>query len=344
MCDADLETICNSLPQGLKPHANPIQEFPNDVPMIMGLKKTDRGYLGLHLSDFEQAINKYSDNKNNPYSQVFSYLKSLNHKFHVPIWYDCEDRALWTMAHVRNRFPGLPIGIISGVAPGGALSGQRHAFNILWWRKKDKILYSLWDPVLDDFYEIEDFQNKIGEMRAIIAFPPSVDRNERMNPITERYPSLFPLSSKEKGHIIPFDERRLIYPFSGEKGLGKYLQDNDTGDATSYNSAPCHEKHDSVDGRGSDVYKDWFRDYDRALWSFVHVRRAYPGCPVGLAIGKRRKRPGGMLWASYENIIWFRKGDAKNGEITYKYWKPGENSGEGKFSEIDMDSLKTIII
>ncbi|GEM_PF-1509399 len=343
-----LDKIKKNKVEGLEPPADPIEVYPRDILWMDGLginEKTDRGYLGLHIDGINNAIIKFADGDANPYaknknhSNVFSYLDSLNiREDYREIWFDCEDVALSTMAHARNKFPGLPIGIVSGVALKGSIKGQRHAFNILWWRKGKKFYYSLWDPMQKDFYEIDRFLEKIGEMRAIIAFP--TKGNERVEPIPENFSSR---GLSLEGKVIAFDEKRLIYPFGGDDGIKSYLEENDTGDATSFNKV-CKQKHDSVDD--SDTYKNWFLDYDRALWTFVHLRRAYPGCPVGLAIGGRSKKPGGRTSESYEILIWYRENDTKQGTPKRIYWRPSAKPDDvlGRLCEKNMDYLKTVII
>jgi len=71
-----------------------------------------------------------------------------------------------------------------------------------------------------------------------------------------------------------------------------------------------------------DVTRLWKR-YDSALWAFAHVRRAYAGCPVGIAIGDPNKF--GILRAAL--IIWHKKND--NGPITHSFWNPMTPTIEG---------------
>lgn len=315
---------------GLKPRIEPIKIFPGDVPERLGLRfKRDSGFTGMdvdyiktHADRYKGHTNPYEKDKGLPDS-IFSYLYGLNHKNHVNVYYDCEDRAFWTMAHVRHRFPGFPIGMISGVAAEGGpgLTGERHALNVLWWYDETVKSYvcSYWDPILDRFVK------GINQKKAVIGFPLGAGRYD---PIPN---NIDPLDNT----LIAFDEKRLIYPLDGNGGVSEYLENK-----TYENPGECKDPHNSIYDKKSLDFQNRWKRYDEALWTFVHVRRAYPGCPIGVAIGTIDGKK------VYVNIIW---GSDGSGSIIHKYWNPAfehdDKSGEysGKFISGPI-SLNTVFI
>lgn len=304
---------------GLEPRIEPIALFKADVPQRLGLKKTDSGFIGMDVTYIKNYADLYISNTD-PYEQdkdgVFSYLYGLNHKREAKTLYDCEDRAFWAMAHARHKFPGLPICVVSGIAMEGGpgMTGVPHALIGLWWHKKnggvDEYVCSFFDPMLGRFVK------GIKDIKAVIGFP--ID-SERWHPIPESIGSL-------DGKVIAFDEYRLIYPLDGENGISDYLINKRYEEPGN-----CKDPHDSIYDKKSPNFRNRWRDYDKALWEFVHLRHDYAGSPIGVAIGERGGIP------AYEIIIWYID---ESGRISHKYWSPVSDG----FQSTDMDTLKTIFI
>lgn len=296
-----LESIYENLKnEGLKPRAKPIDTYDGPFPGGLVLDPSEKGFLGLYKDGLMGAAGEYDTGETNPYDEnkthkeVFNYLRSLNHTFHVDNYYDCEDRAFWTMAHVRNKFPNFPIGIISGKVK--YVNNQEHALIVLWYKKGPELHYSYWDPKKPGFVPIDSIEP--GNIKAVIAFPLGLDK---VAPIPGTLPSL-------RGKVLIFDNKRLIYHLDD---ISEYLVNE-------------IEKKNCVDD------KDY---YDRALWTFVHVRRYFAGCLYGFAIGIR---DGGT---SYENIFLYKDGE----DWKKKYWNPCADGGNGKFEESDMEPKMVFI-
>ena len=251
---------------------------------------------------------------------VIAYLKKLDFGNYVDTYYDCEDRAFWGVAHVRHRFPGVPIGVASGIVPSGhpLLRGKdpgtkiAHAIIILWYNGKRGLEYLHWDPLPVSVgggkkvpYGKVNLPG-LDEVASITAFPIGRGPDETTTPVTsDKFVSL-------DGSALIFDKDRLIYPLrDGGKGILEYLM------GKQYETKCDDMKYHKIASSQRNFDKRW-KDYDEALWAFAHVRRAYPGCPIGVAIGK----PGDDAKSSAVVILRYNKGDVKGGDPAWMYWDP----------------------
>jgi hypothetical protein len=86
-----------------------------------------------------------------------------------------------------------------------------------------------------------------------------------------------------------------------------------------------HENCDKVAGS-----PNW-RDTSRALWVFAHVRRAYPGIPMGVAFGEKPIDGKSVV----VNILWYKERDDKEGALKSLYWDPSPTANrQVKFKPI----------
>jgi len=256
------------------------------------------GSTGLHTDP--RRIAKYNIN------DLERYLVNIDFTKHIPNYYDCEDRAFWGIAHLRHAFPGCPVGVASGYALEGPVASQSdkaHAVIILWYIENDKFNYVFWDPLPGCQLEIKRFNSQI-----VIAFPMGLNQPSSSDPAPLR---TVPVSSRLLPNpqgipIVIFDDKRMIYKFNtpDEKGLLDYLKK-----AKYENECVDFSEHTIRDPTAfyEEPNRKW-RHYDQALWAFAHVRRSYPGCPVGLAIN-RHKEPFSAL------VIWRPQGGVV-------YWNP----------------------
>jgi len=227
-----------------------------------------------------------------PIETVEDELKNLNFSNYIKVFHDCEDRAFWGFAHLRHRFPGIPVGVASGFAVEGPVSemaDKSHAVILLWYRERGELKHVYWDP-------LPGYQGEVKfDPSIFITFPIGKSEIPMVNPVPTDYYRI-------NNNTIVFDERRMVYELrtGDKKGLLDYLERGD------YDTA-CKESHEIFNK--PDFPEKW-RDYDRALWAFAHIRRDYAGCPVGVAIGN----PGNGK--SYSAVILWDK------NLSVHYWDP----------------------
>lgn len=308
---SNLQNVHKQL-KGLDPYVDPIEIYDDDVPRRIkpSLEVVESGFIYMDVASIKKGAGIYYKCM----SKVKEYLKSLKqfNQHHVDHYYDCEDRAFWTMAHLRYKFPGFPVGVVSS-------KNKEHAVNVIWYRHKNEktnkitYKYKYWDPKAGECDE------KFGDITAVIGFP--IDENridpKRVAPIPKE--GMKPLDKK----IIAFDRKRLIYDIDK---IEYYLRNKIY---TQKNG--CKDHHDS---KHTGVNAKRWTDYDEALWTFVHVRRAFPGCPIGVVIGKRGEKN------SYENIIWYQVKEGNTTTYPYKLWDPLLNC----YPKTKMDEITTIFI
>jgi len=257
-------------------------------PMPEGIRKSQKGITELDTDPGRVKVYDIDD--------VMDYLGSLKYADYIRVYHDCEDRAFWGMAHARHRFPGLAIGVASGEAVEGPIADlpdKRHAVIVLWYQGEKELEPVFWDPLPQHQGTVE-FSN----IRSILAFPIG-SGPYKASPLG----NFTPLNNQ----ALVFDERRIVYR---KDDILSYLRGKqyESGDHR------CAEDHTTPYTRS--LERMW-RDYDDALWAFVHVRRDYVGCPVGVAI--RDPTPGRTSDAVI--IIWHQKDESKeNDSLTYTYW------------------------
>jgi hypothetical protein len=205
-----------------------------------------------------------------PYAleDVKKELKKMDFGKYIKIFYDCEDRAFWGLAHLRHSFPGIPAGVVSGFAVEGPLADlpdKSHAVMILYYRERGKLNYIYWDP-------LPEYQGEVKfDPIIFVTFPIGIEGEPMPIPVPSYYHYI-------NNDIVPFDQSRMVYELrrGDKKGLLDYLERGD------YDKG-CKESHKVLFNENE--FNNLWRDYDRALWAFAHIRRAYPGCMAGIAVG-----------------------------------------------------------
>lgn len=246
------------------------------------LPTTSNGTTGLNMDPNICLIDEYNYNK-----ELLPFLGSLNYGTWEEEIYDCDDQALWGLAHLRHAYPGAP----AGIASGETVAGERHALIIMWYRYKGEIRQAFYDPRHKD---LVDF----GEINSIVAFPPS-GKPENTPPITKSL----------DGNMLVYDEKRLVYP---KDAIISYLKNREYED-----QCDDAKHHTPKDDEYFDSY--WLKSPpDRALWAFVHVRRNFPGSPVGVAKGTKA----GSKWTSWAVIVYYKEDDDENKQIKHTYFDP----------------------
>lgn len=266
-------------------------------------------------------IGKVNDKDKSP-NKVLHYLDTIDNNRYVDEYYDCEDRALWVMAHVRNRFVGEPIAVGSGktkLGEGDPHPGEDHARIILWYIEDGKLEHLYWEPEPKQNGRPFGVVGELGQVKSIIAFPISpIGHKSDLSPFKEL--DYDPLN----GQIIIFDSRRMIYKLrenSPRLGILDYLNNKIwENSCVELLSGVGHDKV-ALSKQNEDL--GMWRDYDRALWAFVHTRRIFPGCPVGVAIGEPAQGEGGG--SSYSVVLIFYyddEDDIEHANLKYTYWDP----------------------
>ncbi len=141
----------------------------------------------------------------------------------------------------------------------------------------------------------------------VVSFPSNTSKPDEKDTIA-------PLDKfrRVKQRTIRYDRKKLIYPTKtdNQKGVLDYLS-SEAFERECVNLAG----HSSTDAASLDIY---WKDTDRALWSFAHVMRAYPGCPFAVAIGTPADSGGSVA----VNVLWYRDQDKPNAPIKMLYWDP----------------------
>ena len=154
---------------------------------------------------------------------VIQYLGNLDFDTHIPEYYDCEDRAFWGVAHARYRFPGLPIGVVSGhTSQNHPIPNQDHAVIVMWQSVgRDNQGKAILKPILyDPLPNLPTGYNRLVDnfatVKSVIGFPVG----DNIPPIEGR--ELVPLNNT----AIVFDIKRIIYPLhtDDEMGIMDYLK------------------------------------------------------------------------------------------------------------------------
>lgn len=255
-------------------------EFPTD--RIVGYGTTglaDEGKIGQSIGEVE------------------TYLSEINFGPDIKELYDCEDRAFWGMAHIRRHYRGFPVGVISGV-----MSGKKHAIIVTCHKVGDRWIQNYYDPGVGkgNGRSIKLPPNRTtpcdnDKPKSIISFP-IADKNKPQEPPFDRVERL--------NGLLIYDKKWLIYRSSD---IFDYLEHKGWEE--------CSENHtifNLADGW------DYFVDYDRPLEIYAHVRRAFPGAPIGVAIGKHINGISDSV-----NILWHHENDRPSeNKIVYSYWDP----------------------
>lgn len=276
----------NQIKTALRPIVDPFDTIPNmalerDVSEL-GLQPTDSCHVGLDTRDAIMRVYDIEEIQGD--KGIKQFLSDLTYPPQIDIYYDCEDRALWGAAHVRHKYPGAPIGVLSGTADYDPVKNKEHAVIILWFNGENGLQKEFWDPILKTKVDFPRIKSTMA----------------------------FPVGKLPGAMALMYDEKRMVYPLNGDGGLLNYLQNK----LYENGAHKCNEDH--VISRPT-AFRDRWMDYDAALWAFAHVRRDYPGCPVGVSIGDvvGANPPSGL-------VIWYKEGDREGGPLKRKFFDPVE--------------------
>lgn len=236
--------------------------------------------------------------------EVERYLRTLDYGLEhqkEDIW-DCFDRSLWGIAHARHRFPGIAIGLAEGISRLEGTYGQNHALIIIW--EKGLANYRYFDPSNQDSIS---FSSEPLRIKRIIAFP--FDTNGHYTTV-ELIRGQY-MSRIKDGNYISYKKNYCLYPLEGQKQEQKGILDYLYGHEYEFSCIDLNG-HQWIDGFS---FKEYWRDEDWAFWTYIHVRRAYKGCAIGVAYGEQE-----FSRSSFVNVIW-RKLDG-NGKIEPLFWDP----------------------
>ena len=270
----------------------------------------DPDYKKLHPKDilsevgkgYTTGLNTEGINPNGPKADdVFNFLGGLNYAPLNPpvadIW-DCLERALWGIAHTLHRFPGCAIGVAEGEAKVGPASGKDHAVIIIW--EKGLGSFNYWDPLLPGKKLKPD---EFGPVVRIEAFPSGVgqgDIGKQPAPIDAGMIRI------KDGDFVCWKTGYKIYPLT---------MPNNTG-VIDFLKVPLYKTYcpdlNSHQPEPSNANTYW-GDRSRALWSYIHVRRVYESCAIGIALGTPEKGKSVAV-----NVLWYKDG----AKYSRKYWDP----------------------
>jgi hypothetical protein len=225
--------------------------------------------------------------------EVINFLKVLNY---APLQsidndWDCSERALWGIIHARRKFSGCAIAMAEGKGP--AVNGEDHAVIIVWDRGLQT--YRYWDPL---FKDNDKGDYKFGPIARIIGFPGGGTPAKDPAPIKD-----LNMSRIQSGNFVSWDTKYKLYPLTtpDRKGVLDYLG------AAVYDKAGGCDNFVAHQGGAVDGVDTYWRDADRAYWVYMHVRRQYRGCAIGVAFGEPKKagisRVVNVLWHGTENDI-----------------------------------------
>jgi hypothetical protein len=246
------------------------------------LRTTSNGTTGLTMDGAVNYIDKYDYN-----AELIPFLRKLNYGTWKEEIYDCDDQALWGLAHLRHMFPGVPAGVASGET---AKKGERHALITMWYREKGgKIEQAFYDPRHKDLV-------KFGKIDSIVAFPPS-DKPENTKPVLQSF----------ENEMLVYDRIRNIY--SKDEIIG-YLEKEVY--ETKCDDLRYHSTKDE-----NDFNRLWkYSEYDRALWAMVHAHRDFLGCPVGVAKGTMS----GDTYPIWVVIVYYKENDDPKKDLIWTYF------------------------
>ena len=241
-------------------------------------------------------------NPNGPKAgEVVLYLNTLDFGLENQkddIW-DCSERAIWGIAHARHRFPGCAIGMAEGKGQIGSVSGKDHAVIIIWDKELTRYIY--WDPLYPNTTPYKFDPNPV----RIVAFPFGADGQvDTAEPIKSLHMSRI----KDKNYVS-WDANYWLYPLTtaDHRGVKDYLfgvrYDSNCVDINSHSGASV-----------GDIGEYW-RDRDRAFWAYIHVRRDYPGCAIGVAFGDPATD-----YSTVVNVIWYKDGNETK-RLCWDPWK-----------------------
>ena len=171
-----------------------------------GLTGTGFGTNGL---DTDNSIGKSYDIN----VDLMPHLGRLNYSAYISEYYDCEDRAIWGMAHLRRRFPGCRVGVASGIAPPGhpSFADKPHAVNVLWYYGNAGFEPLYFDPVAGRVNP-----PGLNNIASVIAFPTGAGA-DTVTPLVGMH--------RLNDETLLYDKERLIYPLRDpNKGILDYLE------------------------------------------------------------------------------------------------------------------------
>jgi hypothetical protein len=231
--------------------------------------------------------------------EVVRYLRTLNFGIdnQVDDKWDCSERAIWGIAHARHRFPGFAIGMAEGKGQVGSVNGKDHAVIILFEKGLGSYIY--FDPLFPNMQPYEFDPHPV----RITAFPFGADgQKDTVEPIKS-----LNMTRIKDNNYVSWDANYWLYPLTtaDRKGVLDYLN-------VPIYEGSCIDLRGHSGANGWD-FREYWRDRDRAFWAYIHVRRVYEGCAIGVAFGDPAAGN-----SQVTNVLWHREG----GEIKRLYWDP----------------------
>ena len=267
----------------------------SDLPIPNGLSSVGEGYsTGLYAPRVNPDIAA---------DDVIKYLRTLDYRLDLQIddINDCSERALFGITHARRRFPGCAIAMAEGLGQFGSPAEKRHAVIMIW--EKGLKSYIFFDPLYPDQTNL-----KFGPVVRIVAFPFNFKETSDVELIAGNK-----MARINDNDYVKWDMVYNIYPMETKDGKG----------VLNYLNSELQETHCTNSGGHSSINEKYFGDYwkelDRAFWAYMHVRRDYPGCAIGVAYGDAVNGPSGLKNSMFVNIIWYIEQD---GTYNIKYWDP----------------------
>lgn len=208
--------------------------------------------------------------------------------------WDCEERAIWGMFHIRHKFPGCPVGIAEGKATVGSINNLDHAVLVLWDKE---FKHQFVDPA--QVGKAVTFS----EIVRIFALPTAADNQPDAVELLKK----LNLPRLKDNQYINHDAKYWIYPKTTDarNGVIDYLWN-----AFYEKDCPNIDKSAAAHDEVGDT--SYWKAADTAFWAFAHVRRVFEGCAIGVAFGTPKKE--GITKAV--NIILTKNGN----KIEPIYW------------------------
>lgn len=274
---------------------------PDDLKSCLGFFKVREMTTGLNTDKIALKMPSIEE--------ISAEIGKLDFGGFTQIWnlWDCSERAIWCVMHIRHMFPGIAIGMVEGKATVGTIKDEDHAVMVVW----DKNLA----PTYIDPQQIGKSVT-FSEIVRITAFPIAPDgQADTAEPFkTLKLPRL------KNGQIVCWDTQYWIY--SAETILD-YLKK-----AEYENQCASYFSHFIIKGE-----KNSWKSGDQAFWAYTHVRRAFPGCAFGVAFGTPKKPNDPEV----VNLLFTENG----GKIEPIYWSPARMSRNRK--QVDFKPTRVFI-
>jgi hypothetical protein len=237
---------------------------------------------------------------------VIDFLKSIDFfEWQEQIW-DCEKKALYGIAKLRCRFPGIPAGLAIGDPKYAPFMGKgKHAIIILWYLNGGKdysFVYFDPDKNVNREIEPEEFTPNV-----IVPFPPY------RPDVGENLKEILPAMNYIKSASLVLDEGAHRFDKSVE--IKDYLK-NKTYEKT---YEPCRAPADDATKADFDNFRRKSSE-DITFWAYIHARRYFLKdadaakkiqCAIGVSLGiatiDGKKKPHAVIviWERADELVYW---------------------------------------